>query len=367
MDALPALDFCPPEVDAPAWQTLVRGLHQRMRLIDALTQDLYGPQLSLQQGRVPTALTHGHSGYVPALQGLQPLGGTWLGLARFEVARDLNGAWWVLQQHTGVALRLPDRWRQHRPSVAEMEGLKRWRGCSPLTAPDSALLVALVPSSLHPRSQAPELLAPWGVTLACPEHLVVRDHQLWLLQPSGPSRVHGLINMQPVDVLDPLELQAEVSHGITGLFEALRLGQVMMMNMPGLGFWNTPAWQGFWAALSEQWLGEPLMLPSLPTWWMGEALAQDQAYAHAQQAWLLPTYGQDGLRPTLEPVPLAGWSPTQRHEVLRAGGTSPADWTLQGPWWGEPGWQVTVLSAGAGHACLLDAVAVRAHHTAGAH
>ena len=121
--------------------------------MDALTLDLYGPQLSLQQGLVPTALTHGHSGYLPALQDLQPLGGTWLGLARFEVARDLNGAWWVLHQHTGVPPRMPDRWRQDRPSVAELEGLKRWRARSPLTAQDSALLVALAPSSLHPPSQ----------------------------------------------------------------------------------------------------------------------------------------------------------------------------------------------------------------------
>jgi uncharacterized circularly permuted ATP-grasp superfamily protein len=43
---------------------------------------------------------HGHPGYLRAMHGVTPAGGTRLHIAAFDLARDPDGAWWVVSQRT---------------------------------------------------------------------------------------------------------------------------------------------------------------------------------------------------------------------------------------------------------------------------
>ena len=130
-----------------------------------------------------------------------------------------------------------------------------------------------------------------------PTSLQVHGQQLLAMTEQGPRPVHGLIHLASEGAVDPLEQNADVSLGIAGLMNAFRNGQVMMFNAPGLGFLQSPAWMGFMTPLSQQCLGQELILPSLPTWWCGESDVLESAMDLWADGWMLPTYPDDGLRP----------------------------------------------------------------------
>jgi hypothetical protein len=107
--------------------------------------------------------------------------------------------------------------------------------------------------------------------------------------------VHGLINLQGHDTLDPLEQACPLDQGIAGLFDVLRHARVQLLNAPGLVFLDSPAWMGFLPALCQQILGEELLLPSIPSWWCGEPVVWAQALRKGLDHGFVPTFPDDGL------------------------------------------------------------------------
>ena len=73
---------------------------QRMRLLERVMADVYGPQTLLHDGFLPPALVHAHPGYLRAMHGVEPVGGRYLHIAAFDLARGPDGNWWVEAQRS---------------------------------------------------------------------------------------------------------------------------------------------------------------------------------------------------------------------------------------------------------------------------
>ena len=58
-------------------------------------------------------------------------------------------------------------------------------------------------------------------------------------------------------------------HGVAGLVEAVRSGQVAVANALGSGLLESPALMAFLPAICRSRLGEELKIRSAPTWWCG--------------------------------------------------------------------------------------------------
>jgi len=112
-----------------------------------------------------------------------------------------------------------------------------------------------------------------GLPLVEGGDLMVRGEQLHLKTVEGLEPVHGVLRRLDDDFCDPLELRADSTLGVPGLLQAVRAGTVVMANALGSGFLESTAVQGFLPAICERLLGEPLVMPSLPTWWCGEQAA----------------------------------------------------------------------------------------------
>jgi uncharacterized circularly permuted ATP-grasp superfamily protein len=82
-----SLDLFPMVIDAKSWQQVEAGVLQRVGLLEKVLDDVYGAQTLLQQGLLPPALVQGHPGYLRAMRGVTPLGGTHLHVAAFDLAR----------------------------------------------------------------------------------------------------------------------------------------------------------------------------------------------------------------------------------------------------------------------------------------
>jgi uncharacterized circularly permuted ATP-grasp superfamily protein/uncharacterized alpha-E superfamily protein len=301
-----SLDLFPLIIEPDHWRQIEAGVTQRMRLLERVMADVYGPQKLLAQGLLPPALVQGHPGYLRAMHGVKPVSGTYLHIAAFDLARGPDGNWWVISQRcqapSGLGYLLENRlaisgqfpqafqaMRVQRLAGtyrALMESLKKM---SPAGA-DSHLAL-LTPGPYNETYFEHAYLARYlGLTLVEGSDLIVRDERLYLKTLKGLVPVHGLLKRVDDEYLDPLELRPDSTLGVPGLLQAIRAGHVLVANAPGSAFLESPALLGFLPALSQHLLGEELQLPALPTWWCGERSAMEEALPRLRDCAIKPTY-----------------------------------------------------------------------------
>ena len=301
-----SLDLFPLIISPESWSQIEAGVIQRVRVLDRVMADVYGPQLLLAEGLLPPALVRGHPGYLRPMHGVKPPGDTWLHIAAFDLARGPDGNWWVVSQRTqapsGLGYLLENRLaisRQFPEAFEElqvqrlaatygamMEGLQRM--CPAGQPPHIALLT---PGPYNETYFEHAYLARYlGVTLVEGSDLTVRDQRVYLKTLQGLRPVHGLIKRLDDQFLDPLELRPDSTLGVPGLLQAIRAGNLLVANMPGSAFLESPALLGFLPALARRLIGEKLQLPALPTWWCGERAALESALPQLRDCAIKSTY-----------------------------------------------------------------------------
>ncbi|WP_342130594.1 circularly permuted type 2 ATP-grasp protein [Hydrogenophaga sp. OTU3427] len=300
-----ALDLLPMVVTPESWAQIEAGVLQRAKLLNRICADIYGPRELLKRALLPAALVQGHPGYLRAMHGVRPPGDTWLHIAAFDLARGPDGRWWVVSQRTqapsGLGYLLENRIaiaRQFPKAFGEMkvqrlaasyralmDGIKRM-------APEgaNARIALLTPGPYNETYFEHAYLARYlGLSLVEGSDLTVRDQRVYLKTLQGLEPVHALIKRLDDEWLDPLELRSDSALGVPGLLQALRAGNVLLANAPGTAPLESSALLGFLPALSEHLLGEPLALPSLDTWWCGEAASLQRVLPLLKQSVIKPT------------------------------------------------------------------------------
>jgi uncharacterized circularly permuted ATP-grasp superfamily protein/uncharacterized alpha-E superfamily protein len=382
-----ALDLLPFLIDEHEWALIERGVAQRAKLLNAIIADVYGSQTLLRDGLLPPALVFGHPGYLRPVKGYMPPGGQYLQLVAVDLARNADGQWTVLSQRTeapsGLGYSLENRlivadvfaepFRQlHVQRLAssfsqlvgtlaqlavhtmrgtgkssDMHGMACGSGQGSITdsladsVEDSS--TGSPPGSPPPGSPHIALLTPGpfsetyfehvflarylGITLVEGKDLTVRNDVLYLKTLAGLERVHVLMRRLDDAFCDPVELRPDSTIGVPGLLQVMRAGNVVVSNVPGAGFVESTGLHAFLPAIAKRMLGEPLVLPSVPTWWCGEATAREEAFEQLEHAFLMPTWPErrDGRPIGMEQGPqrLDDW----REEILQ----TPEAFTIQAP------------------------------------
>jgi uncharacterized circularly permuted ATP-grasp superfamily protein/uncharacterized alpha-E superfamily protein len=345
-----ALDLLPLLIDEAEWAEIERGVMQRAQLLNAMLADVYGPQTLLQRGQLPPALVFGHPGYLRSVRGFTPPGGQYLQVVAVDLARAPNGNWTVMSHRTGAPSGLGYALENRLIVSSQFAEPFRSLHVSRLAPTYSQLIATMVQSAravMHgdAADSSPHiaLLTPGpfaetyfehvflarylGVTLVEGKDLTVRDDMLYLKTLAGLERVHVLVRRLDDAFCDPVELRADSTIGVPGLLQVMRAGNVIVSNVPGSGFVESPALHGFLPGIAEALLGEDLLLPGVPTWWCGEEAAREHAFAHLEEAFIVPTWplAQRDSPPGLEQgvQPLDAWR--ERIETL------PDSFTIQLP------------------------------------
>ncbi len=314
-----SLDLFPLIIEPDSWQQIESGVLQRVRLLERIMADIYGPQLLLMKGWLPPALVQGHPGYLRAMHGVKPFGGMHLHVAAFDLARGPDGNWWLVGQHCqapsglgnllgnrlAVASQFPEAFQALRVQGlagayrALMDNLKTM---CPSGA--NAHLALLTPGPYNETYFEQACLAHHlGLSLVEGSDLIVRDERLYLKTLKGLVQVHGLLTRVDDEYLDPLELRADSALGVPGLLQAIRAGHVLVANAPGSAFLESPALLGFLPAVSRLLLGEELQLPALPTWWCGERPALADALPRLRDSVIQATYPGSPIHNSFDSVP----------------------------------------------------------------
>jgi uncharacterized circularly permuted ATP-grasp superfamily protein/uncharacterized alpha-E superfamily protein len=310
-----SLELLPHLVEAPDWAQIEAGVVQRAALLELMLADLYGPQTLLSRGLLPPALLHRHPGWLPQLQGVAPAAGVRLYIVAFDLARGPSGGWHLVSQRTqgpsGLGYVLHNRLLIARQFADAFGGLRVQR-IAPAYRRLLSTLQAKAATVVQPGQGAPRvvLLTPGPYSETYFEHaylarylglplveggdLTVRGDHLFLKTIQGLEPVHGVMRRLDDDWCDPLELRPDSTLGVPGLLQAARAGTVVMANALGSGFLESPAVQGFMPGVAKHLLGQPLLLPSLATWWCGEAAAWQHVQTQLTDKVLRSTYPRGG-------------------------------------------------------------------------
>ena len=308
VDPLPLL------LPADEWEAIASGIEQRADLLNRVLGDIYGAQTLLKSGAIPPPVVFGHRGFLGPAQGWKPVSGRHLLQYAADLARSPDGRWWVVSDRTqapsgsGYALEnrlvvsrvFPQMFRelpvQHLASFfdALRSALLRWapRGDGPTR------IVLLTPGPYNETYFEHALLARYlGFALVEGSDLTVRDDRVWLKTIDGLQRVHAIVRRQDDDYCDPLELRSDSALGIAGLTECARRGNVLLANALGSGVLESGALLGYLPKLARQLLGEPLKLPSVATWWLGEPAAFEDAWQRPERLIIKPLERSPSERP----------------------------------------------------------------------
>lgn len=304
-----SLEVLPMLLGPADWRRIEQGVMQRACLLDQVLSDVYGEQRVLKDALLPAALVLGHPGYLRNLHGVRPPGGVYLHAVAFDMVRGEDGHWSVVSQRTQapsglgyvmqnrliVSRQFPEAYRalavQHLASgfrrlVDTLQNL-----AEPCAGGHAPRLALWTPGPYNETYFEHAYLARYlGLPLVEGGDLIVRDEKVFLKTVQGLEPIHGLLRRLDDDFCDPLELRSNSTLGVPGLLQAVRAGHVVVANALGTGFLESPAIHGFLPALSRELLGEELALPSLPTWWCGEAMAWSSVAPQLDRKVIRPTY-----------------------------------------------------------------------------
>ncbi len=304
-DRLWEVDPLPLLLPESEWKAIEAGVAQRAELLNRVLGDIYGAQTLLKSGAVPASVIFGHSGFLPQAQGIRPQGGVHLFHYAADLARAPDGTWWVVSDRTqapsGAGYALENRLVVSRVFPQLFQDLNVQHLASFFaTLRDSILRYAprgdgpqhialLTPGPYNETYFEHALLARYlGFALVEGSDLSVRDGRVWMKTVEGLQRVHAILRRQDDAYCDPLELRSDSALGVAGLTDCARRGTVFLANALGAGVLESGALLGYLPALSERLLGEPLRLPSVATWWLGERAAFDDAWQRIERILIKP-------------------------------------------------------------------------------
>ncbi len=304
------MDPVPLVISAAEWRVLEAGLIQRAHLLNAVVEDLYGPQNLLRDGRIPPPLVFENPNFLRPVHGIDPPGGVHLHFIAIDLARAADNRWWVLgdraQAPSGSGYALENRVviRRSIPTIFRNEPVERLAlffqafsdNLVAQTGRDDPLIVLLTPGPWNETYFEHAYLARYlGIPLVEGADLTVRDNRVYLKTLNGLKQVDLIVRRVDGDYCDPLELRTESLLGVAGLVAAIREGNVIVANSLGSGIVECEALMSFLPSLARYFFNEDLLLPSVATWWCGQEKERDYVLSNLDRLVIRPTFSNRSI------------------------------------------------------------------------
>lgn len=300
------LSHVPVIIEEREWTGICDGLAERADLLECVLADLYGPGRLVSDGHLPAELVAGSEQWLRPMVGVVPRGGHFLHYLAFEIGRSPDGSWFVLGDRTqapsGAGFALENRMatsrvfpesfageRIHRLAGffrdfrAAVEGLAGRHNGLPRRAG------ILTPGPANDAYYEHTYIARYlGIPLLEGDDLLVEDGTAMVRTIEGPQPLGVLWRRIDASFADPLELDPDSQIGTPGLMEAVRLGNLALVNALGSGVLETRAMLAFLPRLSEILTGAQLKLPNIATWWCGGTAERDYVLRNRERMLISP-------------------------------------------------------------------------------
>lgn len=293
-------DIIPRIIDGAEWDSIERGLKQRIRALNAFIGDIYGDQKILHDGIFPSYLLESASSLLPPCKGLKPPRDIWCHITGTDLVRDADGQVYVLEDNlrcpSGVSYVLENRQVMKRTFPQVFEGLHilpvddyadRLLAMLQYVAPRGVTqpnVVVLTPGIYNSAYFEHSFLAQqMGVELVEGSDLVVSDGYVHMRTTAGLERVDVIYRRIDDDFLDPKTFRADSALGVPGIMDVYRAGRVALCNAPGTGVADDKAIYAYVPQMIKYYLGEDMLLPNVPTYVCGDDKHRQHVLANLDQ------------------------------------------------------------------------------------
>lgn len=336
------LDIVPAMLSLADFQVLERGLTQRATLLEAILDDLLGPQQLLREKTIPAEILLGHPGFHRAYHNLQPSNRRRITIYAADLARSPDGRWWVtgdrvrapsglgfiLENRIVTSRVLPGMFRAARPRRLApffMRLRETLRDMAPRYR-ENPRTVVLSRGADSPTYFEDVYLARYlGYTLAEGGDLATRNGRIMLKTLGGLLPVEVIVRRVSDDDCDPVELKSGSLTGVSGLVDVVRNNEVVVANSLGSRLAETPALVPFLPAACRMLLGEELRLPSAATWWCGQPSALTYVLGHLDKLVIRSA----SIVTNTPPIEAALLTQTARDELIHNLKTRPSEFVAQ--------------------------------------
>ena len=288
------------------WEEICAGLSQRADLLERVVADLYGPGKLVRDGHLPASLIARSPQWLRPMVGVTPADGHYLHLLAFEIGRSPDGSWLVLgdrlEAPSGAGFALENRMatgrifpeRFPRAYIHRLAGffhdfrsqMHRLAQAEGRADGQSAILT---PGPSNDTYYEHTYIARYlGMLLLEGEDLLVENGELKVRTIEGPQPIGALWRRIDAAFADPLELNADSRIGTPGLIEAVRQGNLSMVNALGAGVLELRAMMAFLPRISEVLTDKKLALPNIATWWCGGEAERKHVLSKAEKMLIGP-------------------------------------------------------------------------------
>ena len=235
------LDLVPRIIPAAEWESIERGLAQRLRALNTFIDDVYHGREIVRERIVPWELVLGSPQFRRAVHGVRPPGGIYCHVAGCDLVRDADGRWRVLEDNcrtpSGISYVLENRLAMTRLAPELFTGyrvrpvdhypqllLSALREIAPAPGRDPTVVVWTPGPANTAYFEHSFIARQMGVELVEAGDLVVRDDIVYMRTTEGLARVDAIYRRLDDDFIDPLEFRPDSLLGVPGLIRAYRAG-----------------------------------------------------------------------------------------------------------------------------------------------
>jgi uncharacterized circularly permuted ATP-grasp superfamily protein len=276
-------DLLPRILTAAEWDTISRGLSQRLLALNLFLRDVYGAGRIFTAGIVPRELVETAQHYRREMRGLFERREVRISVAGTDLVRLPDGSFAVLEDNlrvpSGVSYMLTNRQVTKRvfPQLFtdyDIQPIDHYaqallstlRSIAPSAHADPTIVV-LTPGVFNSAYFEHAFLArQMGVELVEGRDLLVHDNVIYMRTTGGLRRVDVIYRRVDDDFVDPLAFRRDSTLGVPGLFNAYRAGNVALANAIGTGVADDKAVYAYVPAIIRFYLAEEPILPNVETY-----------------------------------------------------------------------------------------------------
>ncbi len=274
-------DSIPRIISKEDWDSMEKGLIQRVDALNRFLYDVYHEKQIIKDGVIPEEFVYSSKGYMPECEGITPTANIYSHISGIDMVQAKDGEWFVLEDN----LRIPSG--ASYPMIAR----KITRKVSPETFKENLVAdnrnysdllremmdyvndgrganVILTPGRYNSAFFEHSYLAEkTGSILAFPGDLVVKDDKVYyagLYQEEQP--VGAIYRRISDEYMDPLTFEPSSLLGIPNVTQAYAKGNVALINALGNGVADDKGIYYFVPKMVEYYLGEKPILHNAPTY-----------------------------------------------------------------------------------------------------
>jgi uncharacterized circularly permuted ATP-grasp superfamily protein len=312
-------DLLPRIITAAEWDTIERGLIQRITALNLFLHDIYHKRRIIADKVVPHELIFSSKHYRREMEGLDVPHGVYVAVTGTDLIRGPDGKFVVLEDNlrvpSGASYMLANRQVMKRvfPNLFGQYGVRpldyygqallttlrdlapaNTTGGRSYTRQEDANIVLISPGVFNSAYFEHTFLArQMGIPLVEGRDLLIHDNVVYMRTTAGIQRVDVIYRRIDDDFIDPLMFRKDSMLGVPGLFNAYRAGTVTLANAIGTGIADDKAVYAYVPAIIRYYLGEDAILGNVDTYVCNDDAQRSYVLAHLDEL-VVKAVGESG-------------------------------------------------------------------------